>query len=129
MTYDQAQEILALSAEHDGNPTSEMIEATNVIVNRSRELKHAKLDYDSAIKKLIGDVPNTELSSWPKQESEARNLDKETPLIDGLIVSRGLGETREELAAKIIANADAYAVGYAKVLGEYQAKLKAIGGQ
>lgn len=84
-------------------------------------------DYNQAVEAIIGQVPNTELSSWTKQETEARNLTGPTPMIDQLIISRNQGETREVLAVKIIANADAYAVGYAQVLGEYQAKLKAIG--
>ena len=88
----------------------------------------ALTEYETAIEAMIGKVPNTELSSWAKQESEARNLDKPTPMLDTLVISRGLGETKEELATKIIANADAYAVGYAQVLGEYQAKLKELEG-
>ena len=36
MTYKQAQEVLALSAEHDGDPTPEMVEATRVIVEQTR---------------------------------------------------------------------------------------------
>lgn len=88
--------------------------------------QQALAEYNTAIEAMIGQVPHTELASWAKQETEARNLTGMTPLIDGLIVSRGLGETKAELAAKIIANADAYAIGYAQVLGAYQAKLKDI---
>ncbi len=36
MTYHQARELIALSAEHDGDPTPEMVEATNVIVDQTR---------------------------------------------------------------------------------------------
>lgn len=93
----------------------------------SQAKQKALQDYNQAVEAIIGQVPNTELSSWTKQETEARNITGPTPMIDQLIISRGLGETREVLAAKIIVNADAYAVGYARVLGEYQAKLKAIG--
>mgnify|MGYP006875470917 CR=1 FL=1 len=83
----------------------------------------ALYEFNQAIEAIKGDIPELESSSWYKQELEARNLNGPTPLIDGLIISRGLDETREELAAKIIAKADAYAIAYAKALGEYQAKL------
>lgn len=42
MTYQQAQEVLALSAEHDGDPTPEMVEATNVIVEHTRINKQSE---------------------------------------------------------------------------------------
>lgn len=101
--------------------------ANEVQAATNQQTKQQALDeYNAAMEAMIGKVPNTELSSWAKQETEARNLAGATPLIDGLIVSRGLAETREELAAKIIANSNAYTAGYAQVLGAYQAKLKAI---
>ena len=108
--------------------TAEQLAQEKAQADLVRAKQQALSEYESAIEAMIGKVPNTELSSWAKQETEARNLDKPTPMIDQLCISRGLGETREELAAKIIANADAYAVGYAQVLGEYQAKLKEING-
>lgn len=101
--------------------------ATEAQASTNEQAKQQALtEYNESITAMIGQVPNTELSSWAKQETESRNLDQPTPMIDQLIISRGLGETREELATKVIANADVYAVGYAQVLGEYQAKLKTI---
>ena len=106
--------------------TSEELAQEKAKADLEQAKAQALTEYEAAIEAMIGRVPHTELSSWAKQEAEARNLDKPTPMIDQLVISRGLGETREELAAKIIANADAYAIGYAQVLGEYQAKLKAL---
>ena len=47
MTYQQAQDVLALSAEHDGHPTPEMIEATNIIVEQTRLNKQSQSYLDS----------------------------------------------------------------------------------
>jgi hypothetical protein len=43
-----------------------------------------------------------------------------------MVVARGLGETVADLAKKIIDNANAYQAAYATILGNYQAKQKAI---
>lgn len=86
----------------------------------------ALTEFNETITMLTGNTPKVESDSWPKQEIEARDLTKQTLLIDQLIIDRGLGETREQLATKIIANADAYAPLYAKALGVYQAKIKAL---
>lgn len=124
MTQAEVDEIIPIATNwvqplgQEGNPNAEQ----QKVIDKQQALS----DYEKAIEAMIGKVPNTELSSWSKQETEARNLDKPTPMIDQLIISRGQSETREQLAAKIIANADAYAVGYAQVLGEYQAKLKLL---
>lgn len=88
--------------------------------------QEALSEFNSSVKLLTEPAPGYESDSWVKQELEARNLSAATPLIDGLVLSRGLSETREELAAKIIANADKYTVAYASALGIYHAKIKAI---
>lgn len=124
MTQVEINEIIPIATNwvqplgQEGNPTAEQ----QKVIDKQQALQ----EYNQAVELLIGQVPNTELSSWTKQETEARNLNLPTPMLDQLVISRELGETREELADKIIANADAYAVSYAQVLGEYQAKLKAI---
>ena len=87
--------------------------------------------YNSTITAMIGTVPQTEIDSWPKQEAEARDFvvngdSAVTPLLDGLISARGLGETKAVLANLIIVNADTYAVGFAQALGTYQAAIKAL---
>lgn len=82
-------------------------------------------EYRIGLVQLSGSISTSEMSSWSKQEEEARNLDKPTPLIDSIIVSRGFGETREEFAAKVIAKADYYSTEYGKLLGNYHNKVKA----
>lgn len=91
---------------------------------RNEAARLAESEFNSTVQLITSNTPKIESDSWGKQEIEARDLTKPTPLIDGLIVSRGLGETREELAAKIIANADEYAVHYANALGKYQAAIR-----
>jgi len=87
--------------------------------------------HEEIVQAMIGQVPNEELASWPKQEEQARawNADNTvvTPLIDGLLTGRAIaGETKQILVDKIIQNADAYEAAYAPVLGNYQSKMKLI---
>jgi len=71
-----------------------------------------------------------EMVSWRKQEEEARAYMADnanaTPFIDAQLVTRDLGETKDELVSKIIANADAYQVAYATLLGKFQNLSNAI---
>lgn len=100
--------------------------------NKEQLLYKAKSEYDEAIKQLVNDAPYSEIASWDKQEQEARALlvdsNAVTPFIDSLRLYRGLNETRLELATKIVQHADAYATEAARLLGEYQAKVKQING-
>lgn len=100
--------------------------AERVHRDKAELAQKALVELNEAVTILTGNVPKVESDSWPKQEIEARDLTKQTLLIDQLIIDRGLGETREQLATKIIVNADAYAPAYAKALGTYQARLKAL---
>lgn len=99
-------------------------------LSKTLKLNDIKTDYESSVKNMIGDTDTSEMASWTKQESEARawitdNMEI-TPIIDNLIIGRAMEETKAELVAKIIIKADAYAVAYAQVLGQYHAKQKAI---
>lgn len=80
--------------------------------------------------KALTDVQAYELSSFTKQENEARtwlvNNTVNTPFIDGLLIARDLGETKAELVDKIILNADAYATAYSQILGKFQKISKKI---
>ena len=112
--------------------TAEQLQAEKLEQTKQTQLTQAKQDYELGIKNLIGEVPYTEIASWDKQENEARALLADstvtTAFIDALVVARNIGETREELAGKIVANADAYIAGAAQLLGEYQAKVKETNG-
>jgi len=71
-----------------------------------------------------------EAVSWTKQETQARawivDNNTVTPIIDALLVSRNMGETKEELITKIIAKADAYETLYGQILGKFHNKEKAL---
>jgi len=79
--------------------------------------------FNNAVEAITTALPH-EMVSWRKQEDEARayNADNTvaTPFIDAQLVTRDLGETKDELIAKVIANADAYQVAYATLLGKFQ---------
>ena len=85
-------------------------------------LGRINVDYNRAVEALVSDVPDREVDTWPKQESEARAwlLDNEafTPLLDGMIETRG--DTKEYLVGKIIEKADIYAIEVGRLLGEKQ---------
>lgn len=93
-------------------------------------LKNIDAQMQAEIDELSGYCGASEVASWGKQELEARAFVKSstsaTPLIDTLIVARGKGETKADLANKIIAVSDAYAAKSGEIVGRYQVKRKAI---
>ncbi|WP_434631918.1 hypothetical protein [Chromobacterium sp. CV08] len=67
--------------------------------------------------------PEREADSWPQQEREARDIGASpaasTPLLTAIAQARGL--TVAELAGRVRAKADAYAVEAGKIIGRKQA--------
>lgn len=88
--------------------------------------------YQSSVRAMAGNADTAEMASWTKQEAEARawaaDNNAVTTIIDNLLIGRNMGESKADLVAKIITKADAYAVAYAQVLGQYHAKQKALAG-
>jgi hypothetical protein len=86
--------------------------------------------YQAAIKAIAGNTDSAEMTSWAKQEAEARAYIADTktltPILAVLVTARGMNETVADLSAKIIAKADQYATAYASILGVYQAKQKQL---
>lgn len=86
--------------------------------------------YQQEVLAITGNVDPTEMTSWSKQEEQARayiaDQSAVTPLLDGLLIGRGLNETKLELAQKIVNNADAYQAAYSTILGRYQARMKTL---
>jgi hypothetical protein len=124
---------MRLEIDIDGNITEhEDAPIAPITLEQSKATKLAEVTatYNTAISSLVGITDQYELTSWAKQEEEARAYIESntslTPLLSGMVVSRGIGETVLDLAHKIIAKADAYQVAYASILGTYQAKQKAI---
>lgn len=97
------------------------------------ELKQAKLreinaDFKSAMQEITSGYPANEISSWAKQETEARayvadNL-ASTPLLDALADARGL--TKADLVARVIVKADLFATLSGQLIGKRQAREDAI---
>jgi hypothetical protein len=97
---------------------------------KSAKLEEVKLAYTTSISELVGNVDRFELASWGTQEAEAKAYIVDntvaTPLLSGMVISRGLGETVLQFSNKIVANSNGYSSVYSTILGTYQAKQKAI---
>lgn len=106
----------------EGNPTEAQ--------KKAKELAEAARQLDIESRQLTHAVPYQEMISWQKQEAEARALKADpnasTPFLSKLATARNLGETVEELADKVITNADFYADNFADILGAYQKQVKDI---
>ncbi|MEW6314121.1 MAG: hypothetical protein AB1513_08805 [Pseudomonadota bacterium] len=84
--------------------------------------------YAAAIDVIAAQYPATERDSWPKQEAEARAWTADnaaaTPLLSAIATARGIALA--DLAARVIANADAYAAQGGAIIGRRQARMDAI---
>jgi hypothetical protein len=115
----------------EGNtPEPEFTDAELLAQEKALKLVEATAAYNTSISALVGNTDQYEMTSWAKQEAEARAYMVDntiaTPLLSGMVVARGLDENVADLAKIIIAKADAYQAAYASILGTYQAKQKAI---
>lgn len=97
----------------------------------NRKLREINAACDAEVAALATKYPDTEILSWYRQEREARALQADpnaaTPLIDNIAAQRGI--TREDLAGRILAKAEAYAQEAGAAFGRRQAledKLEAI---
>ncbi|AUH53170.1 hypothetical protein CXB49_21435 [Chromobacterium sp. ATCC 53434] len=90
-----------------------------------RAARHAAIragcDQELAALRLA--YPEREVDSWPQQEREARDIAANpaasTPLLSAISQARGLTVT--ELAGRVRAKADAYAIEAGKIIGRKQA--------
>ena len=128
MTEDQKAEAKAACIAWDDPTLPTAVE----LLEEKRLIKKGEITatFDMRVRNIDWDVLPHEMVSWRKQEEEARAWDADnnavTPRIDILLVERGLGETKQELVDKIIANADAYLIIYAELLGRYQKALRLL---
>lgn len=78
--------------------------------------------YERAIAALTPTYPDTERLTFDKQEAEARalaaNADAETPLLTALAAGRNMDKA--ELARRVIAKADTFAVSSGYLTGQRQ---------
>ena len=92
------------------------------------EVKTAKLSEinaaaDRAIATLTATYPDREISTFDKQEAEARAYAADptasTPLLSALAQARGI--PLDELVRRVLAKADAFAVASGSIIGQRQA--------
>lgn len=97
-------------------------------------LAHSRINqaYEAAVKALTAGYPDDEISSWPKQEREARawvsDNTSPTPWIDAAAQARGIAKA--DLVSKIIAQADALAPLHGALTGKRQSlrdQINALG--
>ena len=78
---------------------------------------------DAAIATLTATYPDREISTFDKQESEARayavDSTASTPLLSALAQARGVPP--EELVRRVLAKADAFAMASGSIIGQRQA--------
>lgn len=93
-----------------------------------KEAKAAKLSEinkaaDKIMAALISTYPDREISTFDKQEAEARAYMADptapTPLLSALAKARGL--SMDELVKRVIAKADAFAAAFGYIIGQRQA--------
>ena len=91
-------------------------------------LEKINQEFTSSVNNLTSSIPSSEISTWVKQESEARawliDNNVSTPLIDAICTSREVDKAY--LVNKIIEKADAYAIAIGTLTGERQKQEKLI---
>jgi hypothetical protein len=103
------------------------------IIQNTQTLKSEKIltinaEFTKQMATMVQGYPEFEISSWSKQELEARSFTGNpmapTPLIDALALARGLDKA--ELVARIIAKADMFAVVSGQLIGYRQSLEDAV---
>jgi len=105
-----------------------------------QEIHSAGVDYQKAqiisatseaVQTMLDSLaPLHERNTWEVQYIEAlaykSSKKSSTPFIDALLEARSLGETKEELVAKILIKAEATNIKIAKLVGKQAAQLKTL---
>ena len=122
------------SFEFDSNYTYKVENGGVVKTERNDNsylLSKANADFEAAISSLTSSVPTSEISTWTKQESEARayllDSNASTPFIDAICLARDCDKSY--LIGKIIEKADAYAIAVGTLTGIRQKLEKEISGE
>ena len=122
------------SFEFDSNYTYKI--ENNEVVKTERNdksylLNKVNADFETAISSLTSSIPTSEISTWAKQESEARaylvDSTASTPFIDAISLVRGVDKSY--LVDKIIEKADAYTAVVGTLTGVRQKLEKEIVGK
>lgn len=110
-------------ADESGRPVLQDPPPLTLDEAKAAKLTEINAACDAEIEAIKVSYPDTEVMTWDKQEGEARALvldaTADTLLIDSIASARGLD--RVELANRIIANADQFAMASGASLGKRQA--------
>lgn len=89
----------------------------------STKLSALRVACDMELAIIKDSYPESEVSTWDKQEAEARafvaNPDAPTPLLAALAAARGIAVS--DLAARVVAKAGAFAAAAGSIIGHRQA--------
>lgn len=95
---------------------------------RSAKLEEINAAAGRVLVELSASYPTGEVSSWNQQIAEAdaleTNLSASTPLLFAIAMARGLDV--KDLATRVRAKRDAYAIASGKIIGQRQALIDAI---
>lgn len=97
-------------------------------VLKIKKINYLNSQFENLSQYLKSSYKESEISSWPKQEAEARNylLNNEfkTPLIDSICETRQIDKL--ELVNKIIKNSDNYSQRIGELIGRLKNALKKV---
>lgn len=110
---------IGVSPEQDWTLEPSALTLTELI---KAKLKEINVVFEKSMSLVVTGYPEKEISSWAKQESEARayvaSNSASTPLIDALSTARNL--PKAELVTRIIAKADLFAGVSGQLIGYRQ---------
>lgn len=108
-------------AKHFGFPLS-VFQKEKFAYVKKQQLVKINAQCEQAIKTLTSTYPDGEVSTFDKQESEARayltDAAAPTPLLDALAQHRGMD--KDELVSRVIEKADAFAAASGAIIGKRQ---------
>lgn len=113
-SFTQGYKVVALPPE---------VVAANLVAAKGEKLTEANALCDAELRALVAKYPDMEISTFAKQESEARalaqDLTAEAPFLSALAANRGLA--LQELAIRVLAHAEAFGQASGVVIGQRQA--------
>lgn len=114
---------MRIEGDVDGRPVAIAPPAPTTAELKAAKLWDINAGCEAEIAAISASYPASEVLSWSKQEGEARaytaNASAATPLLDALATARGIDKA--DLAARVIAKADLFAVVSGSIIGKRQA--------
>ncbi len=123
-----------LSWQYQGNSVAQLVDSPEAVAARIRAAKGRVVSFADALSEQItGPVPASEKLGWDKKEQAARAhlagtaTGAHTAMLKGeLDAAGGLDTGLDDLAEKIIAKADFYAVAVARIAGIRRRTMAAL---